>query len=230
GVAAALALVVEAVTVQPPVPPGDRGELISRASVLGVAPPPGYPLYMLVGHLATLLPGGSPALRMNLLSGLFDAIAVGIVLMIVYRLVANAPGRSSAGGARRLALVAAAVGALLLAFSTLFWAYSVVAEVFPLNNLFAAALLWIPLAVSWRPQRTWLLWLFAFLVGLALCNQQTIVLLVPAFAVLAWQGWKLLGRSGASRLSLRDVAIAAGALAAGLLPYLYLPIAASAHP
>jgi len=49
GTVATLAFVVYAVTVQPSVPPGDSGELISAASVLGVAHPPGYPLYMLIG-------------------------------------------------------------------------------------------------------------------------------------------------------------------------------------
>src|SRR5262249_33398270 len=94
GVVAAIAFVVYAVTVQPSVPPGDSGERISAASVLGVAHPPGYPLYMLIGHLVTLLPGGSPALRMNLLSGVFDAVAVGIVFMVVYRVVASSSTRA----------------------------------------------------------------------------------------------------------------------------------------
>src|SRR5262249_33198168 len=94
GVVAAIAVVVYAVTVQPSGPPRDSGGLVSAASVLGVAHPPGYPLYMLIGHLVTLLPGGSPALRMNLLSGVFDAVAVGIVFMVVYRLVASSSTRS----------------------------------------------------------------------------------------------------------------------------------------
>ena len=69
------------------------------------------------------------------------------------------------------------------------------------------------------------------LLGLALCNQQTILLLVPAFAVLGWQGWSLLPRAaGPLRISLRDLGIALGALVVGLLPYAYLPIAASSNP
>ncbi len=69
------------------------------------------------------------------------------------------------------------------------------------------------------------------LFGLALCDQQTIVLLVPAFAVLAWQGWALLPRaSGRLRISARDLGLALGAFVVGLLPYAYLPIAASASP
>jgi hypothetical protein len=186
---------------------------------------------MLLGHLATLVPGGSPALRMNLLSALLDAVTVGVVFVIIFRLVAERGSRAGTPKMRPLALVAAATGALLLAFSTLFWAYSVVAEVFSLNNLFAAALLWLAIEWSWRPDRNRLLWLFMLVLGLALCNQQTIVLLVPAFAVLAWQGWKRLPRArGPLRIAPRVLGIAVAAFAAGLLPYVYLPIAASADP
>src|SRR5262249_40599985 len=98
GVVAAVAFALYALTVQPPVPPpvppAAGAELLPAAASLGAAPPPGYPLYMLLGHLATQLPGGSPALRMNLLSGLLDAIAVGIVFVVVHRLVASSPTRS----------------------------------------------------------------------------------------------------------------------------------------
>ena len=227
GMVASISFVVYALTVQHTVPSGDSGELITDAYVLGVAHPPGYPLYMMLGYLATHLPGGSPALWMNLLSGLLDALTVGIVFLIIYRLIAMAGGAV----ARRSALVAGASGSLLLAFSSLFWAYSVVAEVFALNNLFAALLLLI--AITWcrRPDRVRLLWLFMFVLGLALCNQQTIVFFIPGFAVLAWRGWTLLPRgSGRLRLRVRDFGIAVAALVVGLLPLAYLPIAASARP
>ncbi len=102
---------------------------------------------------------------------------------------------------------------------------------FALNNLLAALLLLIGIEWCRRPERKWLLRLFMLLFGLALCNQQTIVLLVPAFAVLAWQGWALLPpASGRLRISARDLGLALGAFVAGLLPYAYLPIAASASP
>jgi hypothetical protein len=227
GLAALVAFVFYALTVQPSVPAGDSGELISSASVLGVAHPPGYPLYMILGHLATLLPGGSAALRMNLLSGLLDAIAVGVVFLTIHRLVSVCAD----AGRRWTPYVAAVTGSLLLAFSSLFWAYSLVAEVFALNNLFAAVLLFIGIERCRQPQRTRLLWLFTLVFGLSLCNQQTIVLLLPAFIVLAWQGWKLLPRgAGPLRISLRDLGIALGAFVLGLLPYLYLPLAASSNP
>jgi hypothetical protein len=181
---------------------------------------------MLLGYLVSHLPGGSPALWMNLLSAFLDALAVGVVFLTIHRLLSL-----RAVSRRWTPFVAAAVGALLLAFSSLFWAYSVVAEVFALNNLFAAVLLLVGIEWCRQPHRTRLLWLFMLVLGLALCNQQTILLLVPAFLVLAWQGWVLLPRAGGSlRISLRDLGIAAGAFVAGLLPYLYLPIAAAGKP
>jgi 4-amino-4-deoxy-L-arabinose transferase-like glycosyltransferase len=227
GGAALVAFVTYALTVQPSTPSGDSGELITAAYTHGISHPPGYPLYMIIGYAVSHLPGASPALWMNLLSALFDAIAVGVVFLVSYRLVA-----SHRDAARRWTpYVAASVGALLLAFSSLFWSYSVVAEVFALNNLFAAVLLLIGIEWCRRPQRIRLLWLFMLVFGLALCNQQTIALFVPAFVVLAWQGWVLLPRTaGPLRISLRDLGIAVVALAVGLLPYLYLPIAASTNP
>jgi hypothetical protein len=227
GVVALIAFAVYAITVEHTVPTGDSGELIAAAYVAGIAHPPGYPLYTMLGYIATHLPGGSAALRMNLMSGLFDAVAVGIVFLVVHRLIA------SAGGATRdrLPYVAAASASLALAFSSVFWAYSVVAEVFALNNLFAALLLLIGIEWARRPERMWLLYAFLFVFGLALTNQQTIVLFVPAFLVLAWRGWTLLPRSaGALRVGARDLAKAVGALIAGLLPLVYLPLAAAGDP
>jgi hypothetical protein len=229
-----IAFVVYVATLDPSVGTGDSGELVASAYVWGVAHPPGYPLYTMLGHLATWLPFGSPALRMNLLSAIFDAATVGIVCLLVYRLVGDDREETSERTTARL--LAAAVGALLLAFSTVFWLYSEVAEVFALNNLFAALLLLVAFEWARRPDRVRVLWLFAFLFGLALTNQQTIVLLVPAFLVLAWSVWR--GRRRGTRraprvpgpVRLRDVGVACGFFAVGLLPYAYLPLAARADP
>jgi len=229
-----VAFVAYLVTLQRSVPTGDSGELITVAHVWGVAHPPGYPLFTILGHVFGWLPFGSVAFRANMLSALLDAAAVSVVFVIIHRLIA-------AGGDReRVAtpwapLAAAATGALLLAFSSTFWEYSVVAEVFPLNNLFAAVLLLVGLEWARRPQRVRLLWLFTFLFGLSLTNQQTIVTFLPAFLVLAYAGWTRLRRATGARgwslvIPVRDLAIAVGLFAAGLLPYLYLPLAASRNP
>ena len=229
GLVGAVAFVTYALTVEPGVPTGDSGDLISSAYVLGVPHPPGYPLYMLLGYLAMLLPGGSPALQMNLLSGFFDAVAVSLVFLVVYRLVTVGPYGERIAARRWGPFVAGASAALLLAFSTLFWAYSVVAEVFALNNLFAALLFLVGLEWCRRPDRVRLLWLWMFVFGLALCDQQTIALLLPGFVVLLWKGLRTSAGRG-RRLSLRELGVALAAFAAGLLPFLYLPLAALGSP
>ena len=48
--AGGIALAVYLATVAPSVPPGDSGNLIVAAATLGIAHPPGYPLFAMLGH------------------------------------------------------------------------------------------------------------------------------------------------------------------------------------
>jgi hypothetical protein len=54
-----IAFLIYALTVEHTVPTGDSGELIATAYVLGVAHPPGYPLWTMLAHIASLAPGGA---------------------------------------------------------------------------------------------------------------------------------------------------------------------------
>jgi len=189
---------------------GDTPELITAAVTLGVAHPPGYPLFTMLGHLFSLLPFGSIPFRVNLLSIVCDSLAVGVVYLTAVRLV-----RSQ---------IAAAIAALVLAINPTFWEWSLTAEVFPLNNLLAATL--VLLLVTWyeEPTRTGLLIAAFFVAGLALTNHQTIVLLAPAFCFL------LLRQRAIILAQPRLLIIGAIAFAIGLLPYGYILWTASHHP
>src|SRR6202030_895093 len=131
------------------------------------------PLFTMLGHLFSLVPLGSLPFRVNLFSVVCDASTVGVAYFAAFRLT-----RSQ---------LAAAVAALLLAVNPTFWEWSLAAEVFPVNNLLAAAL--ILLLITWHehPERSALLIASFFVVGLALTNHQTIVLLAPAFGFVLWQ-------------------------------------------
>lgn len=116
--------------VQRTVPGGDSGELITTACELGVAHPPGYPLFTLLAHMAMrLLPSLSPAHSVNLMSSLLGAAACGGFCITVCRLAGPGPGAVLAGG--------------LFAVSRLSWQWSMVAEVFTLNNLFIGLLFFL---------------------------------------------------------------------------------------
>ena len=189
---------------------GDTPELMTAAVTLGVAHPPGYPLLTMLGHLFSLLPFGALPFRVNLLAVVCGVAAVVFVYFTALRLTGNRAASSCA--------------ALVLAFSPLIWSWSLVTEVFPLNNALAAAMIYS--LVSWygQPERTGFLVAASFLGGLGLANQQTIVLLGPAALLVLWSRRKqLLARP-------LVLAISAAALLLGLLPYAYLAWAAGRHP
>jgi hypothetical protein len=78
-----LAFILYLVTCSPTINFTDSGELITVAWTGGIAHPPGYPLYTLVGSLFIHIPLGDPAWRMNVLSALFAAVAVSLFYGLV---------------------------------------------------------------------------------------------------------------------------------------------------
>jgi hypothetical protein len=209
GICGLVALGVYLRTLSPTVAGGDSGELITAAHVLGIVHPPGYPLHTLLGKLFSLLPiGPGVAFRVNLLSAVCDALAASALCWGVARWTRS--------------LWAAAFSAALFAFSPLVWPYAVTAEVFALNNLFAAGLVALIAAASVGARRS-LLAPACFWLGLGLTNHHTLVFLgAPAIAYVAF-----LERE---TLTPRRVVIAGAWFLIGLLPYVYLPLAAAAHP
>jgi hypothetical protein len=189
---------------------GDTPELITAAVTLGVAHPPGYPLFTMLGHLFSLLPIGPLPFRVNLLSVVCDALTVGVVFLTAFRL-----SRSR---------IASAIAALTLALNPTFWSWSLVAEVFPLNNLLGAILIY--LLVIWHdsPERTGFLVGASFVTGLAFANHHTIVLLLPAVALVCWQCRAALWARP------QVIVFCLIAFIVGLLPYGYVLWAAARHP
>jgi hypothetical protein len=188
---------------------GDTPEFVTAAFVLGVPHPPGYPLVTLLGHAFSHLPLQPLPFRVNLLSVVCSALAVGLTYFTAVRLTGDRP---------------AAAAALLLAASPLFWEWSLAAEVFAPNNLAAAAMIFLLFAWHARPERARLLIGAAFVAGLGLANQLTIVLLGPAVLYVLWT----------RRAALFDrpwmLAQCAVALLVGLLPYAYIPWASARQP
>jgi tetratricopeptide (TPR) repeat protein len=153
-------LAVYSLTLAPTVTLVDSGELIVAAKSLGVAHPPGFPLYVILAHLATLIPIGSVASRVNFASAAFAAAGSAMISAVTYQALINQlrfttskpatkEGRKKAKksgtpaqstdidpiSGRMTLLVLAMVPGLFLAFSRTFWAYATIAEVYTLNAL-----------------------------------------------------------------------------------------------
>src|SRR6478609_4437682 len=134
-VVALVALVAAWLAMLPGVAYWDTGELQAVAPLLGTAHPTGFPTYVLLGWLASVLlqPFGEPAFRMNLLSGLCLAVAAGFTVDLVRALT----GRLALG-------IAAGAG---LALTPIAWAIATHAEAHTLHLALLAVLLW--LLVEW---------------------------------------------------------------------------------
>src|SRR4051812_36311889 len=76
-------LAVYLATVSPTVNFIDSGELITALHEPGVVHPPGYPLYTLLGYVVSSVPVGEVAWRVNALSSLFGALAVGAMFFFL---------------------------------------------------------------------------------------------------------------------------------------------------
>src|SRR5439155_2547551 len=85
-----IALLLFSWTLAPTVTLTDSGELILAAQGLGVAHPPGFPFWVLLAHLASLVPLGSVAMRINFSSALFAALACAVLTLIVAELMITA--------------------------------------------------------------------------------------------------------------------------------------------
>uniref|UniRef100_A0A672QU56 Transmembrane protein 260 n=1 Tax=Sinocyclocheilus grahami TaxID=75366 RepID=A0A672QU56_SINGR len=179
------------------------GELITAACELGVAHPPGYPLFtMLSSLMLSLLPLSSPAHSINVLCAVFGAGASGALCFTVCRVVGPGPGAVLAGG--------------VFAVSKLVWQWSVVAEVFSLNNLFVGIL--FSLSACFHCAESFALW-GALFCGLSLCNQHTLVLYVVIIIP-----WALLHLNTLNGLSFFGLVSLGTCFLAGFVPYIYLPI------
>ena len=71
-------------SLHPTVSAGDSGELITAAYTLGIAHPPGYPLWTILGKIFTIIiPFGNIAYRVNLMSAFIGACTCAIFNFIV---------------------------------------------------------------------------------------------------------------------------------------------------
>src|SRR6266446_4740824 len=84
------ALFLSSWTLAPTVTLTASGELIVVAHGLGVAHPPGAPLWVILAHLASLVPVGNVAVRINFSSALFAALACAMLTLVVADLVITA--------------------------------------------------------------------------------------------------------------------------------------------
>ncbi|HOU14234.1 MAG TPA: DUF2723 domain-containing protein [Anaerolineae bacterium] len=201
----------------------DTFEFQVVAPRLGIAHPSGYPLYILIGKLFSLLPFSSLAGRVNLSAAVCAALASGVLFLALSESANQQIGKSAnrritndelrmTHASRLMPLLAA----LTLAFSPTLWSRAIEAEVYALNALLTATGVWI--AVRWRmgklqPARA--LPLFGLLTGAAIASHVTLgalaFLALPLLFTQPRPGWRALLHAALLGL-------------AGLALYAYIPL------
>jgi len=191
----------------------DSGDLVAAAHTLGVAHPPGYPLFLLLARVFILLPVGEIAYRVNLLSAVCAAVTVVLVYYIAQLLLDSRIGMLSA-------ISISGASALLFGFSYIYWSQAVIAEVYSLNALLIAVSILLAVLHRRTNDRKFL-WMLGLTLGLGLANHLSALLFVPTTIFLALD-------ARPARLSTWLGAL--GFFVLGLSLYLYLPACSAGHP
>ncbi len=147
----AITLVTYFLTVQPSVSFWDCGEFIASANLMQVPHPPGTPLFLIVGRFLAMIPfADNIGFRVNTISVVTSAFTILFLYLVAVRLIENF--KKSQEDKNLLESVftylAAAIGALSLAFSDTFWFNAMEAEVYASATFFIAIVTW--LMVVWH--------------------------------------------------------------------------------
>lgn len=236
----------------------DSGELITALYEPGVAHPPGYPLYVLLGYVASHLLPGDIAWRVNAFSAFWGAMAVTVLFLLLLEVAAlversakRVPAQTKVGRRGKKAarpadepavssektsllpqLLLAASVASLFAASSSFWSRTAQAKMYTLHYFFVAFLLLSALryrSAYERGDTAARRWLLVTALAGGLSLTNHMMTLLLAPGVLIVL---LAGSDWRARLNalLKRWHVVLPAAAVPLLLYLYLPLRASQSP
>ena len=180
----------------------DSPETISASVNLWLEHAPGYPLHAMTGKIASLVPAGSNAFRVNLLSAFFSSMCVFLFVLIA--------GRGKASEA-----AAAFCGGLALIFSATFWGQGIEAKgsIYILNILLMLVIVY---CLDEKPVNN-KFFLLAFAYGLSASNSyMSAAALLPAVYTRFYK-------------NRRQLLPAALFFLLGLTPYIYIFIRGQAQ-
>ena len=201
----------------------DGGDLITAAYTGGVPHPTGYPLYLLVARLFQFIPIGSLAFRTNLLSATTAILAA----FLIYRLVTRTLDDLEFDHTWLAGLTAGSAFGL----APLVWSQAVITEVYALQAFLTVSILYLYVFPFQRLGTGHLDRLRGLVMGLALGNHITTILLVPLAFVSGH------GKEAAEGFRFPDLKTNVSSLVRqlawlviGSSLYLTLPLRALTHP
>jgi hypothetical protein len=182
-----LSAIVYSLTVEPTVSFWDCGEFILSAFRLQVGHPPGAPLFLMIGRIATLFAGGDAskaALMVNLLSALCSAFAIMFLFWTITHLVRRVFTKNTPLEFKHIPAIIGSglIGSLAYTFSDTFWFSAVEGELYALSSLILGLVFWAML--KWEEEADkptsgrWII-LIAYIMGLGLGIHRLNLLVIP---------------------------------------------------
>ena len=177
-------------TMAPSVSYWDCGEFIAVSYTLGVPHPPGSPLFLLLGRIASMLPISQDiAFRVNILSPLVSAFAVLFLYLIIVQLVNHWRGRVESTTDALIVFGGGFIGSLTFAFTDSHWFNAVEAEVYAFSTFFTAIVVWLILVWSEKADlkgnERYIL-IIAYMIGLATGLHLLNLLTIPFVALIIY--------------------------------------------
>jgi hypothetical protein len=182
-----ISAVVYTMTVEPTVSFWDCGEFILSAFRLQVGHPPGAPLFLMVGRIATLFAGGDAskaAVMVNILSAICSAFTIMFLFWTITHLVRRVFTKNSSLDPKHIpAIIGSGVlGSLAYTFSDTFWFSAVEGELYAISSLVTGLVFWGML--KWEEEADeptsgrWII-LIAYIMGLGLGIHRLNLLIIP---------------------------------------------------
>jgi tetratricopeptide (TPR) repeat protein len=142
-----VSFVVYALTVQRSLSFWDCGEFIACSYILGIPHPPGTPLFVLLGRLASLIPFVEDiSYRINYLSVISSAFTAMFSYLLTVKLVGYFFNSGEKTGLNRyIAYIGGLAGGFFVAFGRTNWGNSVEAEVYGLALALSVIIVWLTL-------------------------------------------------------------------------------------
>ena len=182
-----ISAIVYILTLEPTVSFWDCGEFILSAFKLQVGHPPGAPLFLMVGRIATLFAGDDPskaALMVNILSALCSAFAIMFLFWTITHLVRKVIMNGNDLEPKYISAIigSGVLGSLAYTFSDTFWFSAVEGELYAVSSLVTALVFWAMLKWEEESQQTyagrWII-LIAYIMGLGLGIHRLNLLIIP---------------------------------------------------
>jgi tetratricopeptide (TPR) repeat protein len=165
----------------------DCGEFVAVTTILGIPHPPGTPLYVLVGHIFSMLPlFQDPGARINFMSAFCNSVAVMFGYLIGVRILRKWFIGDATKYTRALIYLGAASGALFLGFGRTAWTNGIEAEVYAMSMMLMLAILWLTLIYLDRrgtPSGDRVMLTVVFLAFLGIGVHMTTFLILPVSAI-----------------------------------------------